>query len=939
VSVVASRCKRVSLQEVSLVVSGLYLLVMVALTWFRPGTQAQYMAIQNILQALPPLLVGLLGLHYAVKTPLLRRRMRIGWTLIGLGCLAWALGDGLWAILESGLGHTVPFPSWPDTGYVLSYAFLFAGLFFLLGQWGSTERIRIMVDSLLIAGSIGILSMYFLVQPLVKTETSAVERWLGVAYPMADLAILFSALLILHVRRLDLPLRRMIMLMSNGLACFFIADSAFFLLTLFDRYRSGAWTDLMWTLGWIFIGSAFVFRRSEFPGQNSRKQDKEPPPPRLIYAIVPYLLAAATTGLVSLCDALDGSISNQTFMSILGLISLIMLRQILLVIQNRRLTERTRRLNTEMSQLIAMQTEYLEELNIEMAERQRIEKELVHHRESLEETVRERTDKLRELNTLLQTEVTERRRAEKEVREELSVRRQIEEALRKSEEQYRMLIEIIPHSVQEIDAGGRINFANRASERMFGYTETELKKMPFFELLAGKEEREQCRQLFSRQTENQPPLKSAVHQGLTKNGQAIWLQVDYNSKRDSEGRVLGLIAIVTDITEQKHLQEQLLRSQKLETVGRLAGGIAHDFNNVLTVVTGYCEMLLARVEESDPTKEAVQEIQKAGRRGAALTQRLRAFSRSQFARPVVLNLNDLIGDMTKMLKLLIGENGHLVFRPAPKLSMVKADPNQLEQVVINLVVNAIDAMPQGGTVFVSTSNIQEDKNFSFHSQAIEAGGYAEIRVCDTGIGMSAEVQAHLFEPFFTTKPKGKGIGLGLAMVHSMVRQSGGHVLVESQPGRGTEIAIRLPRAKGVPAKPESVRKKDDALAGTETILLAEDEEGVLKMTTGILRKMGYHVLPARDGHEALRLSAHFNGHIDLLLTDVMMPGMTGLELAQSMARLRPSTQTLFMSGYSEEMMRQYHVKGSLDPLLRKPFASHELLSAVRAKLTLSEVLA
>jgi PAS domain S-box-containing protein len=913
--------------------AGIFLLIMGVLTWIRPGTTAQYIAVQNILHTLLPLGVGLLGLHYITKVPLHPRSTKSGLALVAWGCLAWAFGESLWTLFESGLGHAVPFPGWPDVGYVASYIFFFAAAIRLLGPWEKNEHVCLIIDSLLIAGSLGILSLVFVIQPLMNAENfSPGFGFLGIAYPMTDLAILFSALLILHARPMPPSLHRTILFLTGSMALFVVADSLFYFLALHKMYQSGGWTDLIWAAGWVSIALSFCTARNAATGAVVRRKEKEFISPRLIHVILPYLLAVCTIVLVSVCDAIDGFITNQTFLALLFLISLILVRQVFLLLQNRRLTTNTCQLNSEMAQLLTMQSSHLQKLKMEMAERQRIEKELLHHRETLEETVLERTNELRELNTHLESEITERKRVEESLHEDIAARQKVEEALRKSEEKYRMLIETIPHGVHEIDLEGRITFANKATQKMFGYPEEELKGMKFTDLIASQEERERVLKEVAMDFEQKRPLKSIIHQNITKEGRLLWVKVDCHYKLDHEERVIGLIVIITDLTEQKILQEQLLRSQKLETVGRLAGGIAHDFNNLLTIINGYCDVLLGRISPSDPQREAIQEIQKAGKRGSALTQRLRAFSRTQLMHPVILDLNDLIIDMNKMLKLLIGEQGNLSFAPGASLGRVNADPNQLEQVIINIVVNSVDAMPHGGSVFISTANVHERYPFTFRHQEISAGRYVEIRICDTGVGMSAEAQEHLFEPFFTTKPKGKGIGLGLAMVHGIVHQYGGHILVKSQLGRGTEILIRLPQAIGEPNKPELATTDLDAHKGSGTILLAEDEEGVLKMTTELLRKAGYRVLPARDGHEALRISAHCSDDIPLLITDVMMPGINGLQLAKSMASLRPSTKVLFMSGYSEETMRNYNVEGPLTPFLHKPFTPADLLAAVQETL-------
>ncbi len=758
-------------------------------TWFQPLSPDLQEVLQNIFQIIPPLVAGAFGCLYAIRGRFSSPLLRIGWLLVAGGCLCWAAGQTLWTLLESSQ-ETPPFPGWPELGFLSAYPLLFTGLLFLFGRTNIAERARIMVDSLLASVSAGILAWVYLLEPILHTEASVTVRLLGIAYPVGDLAILFCALIISRGGKADRQTRRSLGFMSAGLVLLVFADAGFSWDTLHLQYQTGSWYEWMWSLGWGFMASAFLiplYSPALEPGP------RPPPPapvqmPRLLFrASLPYMAALAAIAALAWRQLHAGAISTSEYLLISGLFLLVILRQIFLLARNRRLAERTRLLNDELSRHLLHRNEQMGQLYREMSERQRVEKELVLHQEKLEETVRERTAELQAANVLLNQEME----------------------------------------------------------------------------------------------------------------------------------------------EQRHLQEQLLRAQKLETVGRLAGGIAHDFNNLLTVINGYGEVLQRAIDDDDPRKADVLEIQKAGKRGAALTQRLRAFTRSQIMRPMNLNLNEMIGDMVKMLELLVGERGRLDFLPCEPLGMVKSDPNQLEQVIINLVVNAADALARGGSITVSTANVCVKEPFTCHRQEIAAGNYVEICVEDTGSGMSDNVQEHLFEPFFTTKPKGKGIGLGLAMVYDIVRTCGGHILVESQPGIGTRIRIRQPIVNGTPVPAASEADTLDAFKGTETILLVEDEEGVLKMTGKMLSQQGYRVLPARDAQEALHIGRMFKGSIDLLLTDVMMPGMNGVELAHKLAVDRPATKALFMSGYSTETMRQYKVEFLPKKLIHKPFTTHELLSSIR----------
>lgn len=395
-----------------------------------------------------------------------------------------------------------------------------------------------------------------------------------------------------------------------------------------------------------------------------------------------------------------------------------------------------------------------------------------------------------------------------------------------------------------------------------------------------------------------------------------------------------IIAFFQDITERKRLEEQFRAAQKMEAVGQLAGGVAHDFNNLLGVIIGYSDLLLDRFPSDDPQHQQLQEIKKAGGRAASLTRQLLAFSRKQVFQPKVVDLNALVADLSKMLHRLIGEHIELVTTLKPGLGQVKADPGQFEQVIVNLVVNARDAMPEGGKLNITTANATLDQAYCHsHGASIQPGRYVVLSVADTGIGMDAQTQTHIFEPFFTTKEQGKGTGLGLATVYGVVKQSGGYIWVYSEVGKGTTFKIYLPRVDE-PVEPLGVEHgKTELLQGSETILLAEDAESLRKLTCTFLQNNGYTVLPATNAAEAIEMAAGtHDGPIDLLLTDVVMPGMSGRELADHLAITRPEMRVLYMSGYTDDAIVH---RGVLEPgtlFIEKPFSQEALLRKVREAL-------
>jgi signal transduction histidine kinase len=397
-----------------------------------------------------------------------------------------------------------------------------------------------------------------------------------------------------------------------------------------------------------------------------------------------------------------------------------------------------------------------------------------------------------------------------------------------------------------------------------------------------------------------------------------------------EGQLIGILGIGRDVTERVQLEQQLRQAQKMEAVGRLAGGIAHDFNNILTAITGYADLLLEDLGPTDPRREDAEEVRKAAQRAAGLTRQLLAFSRQQVLQPSVIDVNALVGDLQRMLGRLLGEDVELGTRLDPAVGRVKADPGQLEQVLMNLAVNARDAMPQGGKLTLETVNVDMDERYAADHYPARPGPYVMIAVSDTGTGMSEETQAHMFEPFFTTKEKGKGTGLGLATVYGIVKQSGGFIWVYSELGHGSTFKIYLPRVaepseRSAGAAPTGAQRS----RGTETVLLAEDEPPVRAVARQVLERHGYTVLEAPSAESALDIATRYSGTIHLLLTDVIMPGMNGRELATRLAGLRPEARVIFMSGYTDDAVTRHGVLEPGSTYLQKPFTPDAIARKVR----------
>jgi PAS domain S-box-containing protein len=505
-----------------------------------------------------------------------------------------------------------------------------------------------------------------------------------------------------------------------------------------------------------------------------------------------------------------------------------------------------------------------------------------------------------------------------------------EEKLRRSEERFRQLAENIRGVFWMTDPEMKeLFYVNSAYEEIWGRTRDSLFKAPLSRLDAvDDKDRPRVQAAIRKAADGKYDEEYCI---VRHDGSVRWIWDRAFPILDEHGKVYRLAGIAEDITERKRLAEELRQAQKMEAVGRLAGGIAHDFNNLLTVVIGYCQVLLANLPAQDQWRPCVGEMKKAADRAADLTQQLLAFSRKQVLRPVVLDLNALVAGMKDMIQRLIGEDIRLETTLEPALGHVEADPGQLQQILMNLIVNARDAMPKGGKLTILTANIDLTEADLRGDPDCKPGPYALVAVRDTGIGMDAETRARLFEPFFTTKEVGKGTGLGLSMVYGIVKQSKGYVEVETALGRGSSFRIYLPR---IASEVERISPAEAApvaplARGKETLLLVEDEELVRRMTRTILQRSGYTVLEAKNGHEALHVAEQQPRRIDLLLTDVVMPGMNGRELYQRLARIRPDVKVLFMSGYTDSALLRNGVLESGITLVLKPFAPEALLTHVR----------
>jgi|GEM_PF-4762617 len=526
----------------------------------------------------------------------------------------------------------------------------------------------------------------------------------------------------------------------------------------------------------------------------------------------------------------------------------------------------------------------------------------------------------------------------KDLRQEIENHRVSLENLRKSEEIQGKLVDTIPEIVVRTDMGGRILFVNDYAMKLTGFSREELLGESMLVFIAP-EDHDRARNNMLLAQDGEQAINEYVIQ--KKDGTILFFEVGGDVLRGEDGEPFGRVYVCRDVTSRKlaekeraRLQEQLIQSQKMESVGRLAGGVAHDFNNMLSVINGNAELALQDLGPSDPMYNVLHDILNAGERSANLTRQLLAFARKQTIDPRILDLNDVVGNMLKMLQRLIGEGIRLVWAPGQPLWAINADPSQVDQILANLVVNARDAIDDTGRITIETANVVYDEAYCKGRADCLPGEYVFLAVSDNGTGMSREVMERIFEPFFTTKRSGEGTGLGLATVYGIVRQNGGFVNVYSEPNKGTTFKIYLPRCV-TEDSPMALGKEIRIEGGAETVLVVEDEAAVLNLTRDMISKLGYTVLAASRVEEALALAAEYQGKIDLLLTDVVMPEMNGKELAQRIEALRPGLKSLYMSGYTANVIAHHGILDKGVRFIAKPFSLRDLAARLRETLMAS----
>ncbi|MBW2000590.1 MAG: PAS domain S-box protein, partial [Deltaproteobacteria bacterium] len=515
---------------------------------------------------------------------------------------------------------------------------------------------------------------------------------------------------------------------------------------------------------------------------------------------------------------------------------------------------------------------------------------------------------------------------------DITVYKDVQTALKAERDRAQQYLDIAGCMFVALDREGKVTLVNKAASRILGYDEKEILGKDWFETFLRPEDRKNVRAVFSEIIGGKiEPFQYQENPVLTKHGEERTIAWHNSLIRNNDGHIVGTLSSGFDMTERNRLEEQLRQSQKMEAVGLLAGGIAHDFNNLLTSIMGNAQLAMMEVDKDTPIYEELEEIQRGGKKAADLTRRLLAFSRKEITQPRGLDINKLVGDMEKMLRRLVGEDIELETILEPRLWSVYADPSQVEQVIMNLVVNSREAMPKGGKLTIQTANVEHRAKSSEERELEQGtGSFVMVAVRDTGKGMDKETQSRIFEPFFSTKGKETGTGLGLSTVFGIVKQNKGFIRVRSEPGKGTDMEVFFPKSE-VDKEREAEGEENiihPGPMGLETVLVVEDDDLMRNMTVKALRRYGFRALGAKDYQEAARVNESVKA-IDILLTDVVMSGMNGKELAEKLKSIRPGLKILFMSGYPQDILSRYEISEGEVEFIKKPFSPHALARKIR----------
>jgi hypothetical protein len=895
-----------------------------------------------------------LGIAVLVAAMRFRRPARPrAWALICAGIVMLMLGDATWDWLSI-VQNVEPTPSFADVLYLAEYPFLIAGVILVV----QVRLDRAMVMDTLTVTLGGFLVVWeLLVRPYLDTAAgSPLETAIAVAYPVSDVAILaVIARLFFEPKRWSPALR----LIAIGLAATLFADLAYLRLSLVEENVDTTLLDGFWLMSiffWVAAACHPSARRepAEDPRDWLRMRALRRPflagallllPATLVLAAalnrtvdLPVFVVTWTAVAILVALRLDGAIASaresESRFRILfegSPAGMAMARAGRVILAN----ESVRWVfglaaapeaggttdppaATNLTDLVAADSRTALRGRIEEAEKGGLGSDAF-------ETVGRRSDGST-FPLIVKTQQIDLPEGSASIVffSDVSAERAAGETLRASERRYRELFEGNPLSMLIYDTETlRILAVNDTMVRRYGWSPEEFATMTIADIRPPEE----VGSLLGLLQNDRSPLRTTTVRHRHADGSIIW--ADVTSHEGSWDGRPARVVLAVDATERIRLEEQLRQAQKMEAVGRLAGGVAHDFNNLLTAISGYAGLLRGEFDAGDARIAEVDEILLAGSRAAGLTRQLLAFSRRQVLQPRILNLNESIDELRSMLVRLIGEDVELQIRLGPDLGLVRADPGQLTQVLMNLAVNARDAMPHGGRLTLETANVELDERFARAHEGVRPGPHVKLAVSDTGAGMELETVAHLFEPFFTTKDPGKGTGLGLATVYGIVRQSEGSIDVRTEPGRGSTFTICLPMATGGGQDVVAAGLVQADQNGHETVLVVEDEESVRRLAISVLERQGYHVLAADGPAAARKIVADHAGAIDLLLTDVVMPGGTGPDLAAAAIAARPELKVLMMSGYAQDAILSRGPAGLGAAMIEKPFTPNLLLARVR----------
>ena len=783
-------------------------------------------------------------------------RTRRAWSILTLAFLVYFVANLMWSYYEifSGQGLAV---TWADAAYLAYYPLTLAGLLMFPMARSGRSRLTFALDSSTVMIGASMVIWYLILRPIALAEqTSTLETFITVAYPVSNTVLLFGVVALL-LKRPDKKVRLALGILMAAIVFDVIADFGYSYQTLQSSYEGGNWPDCFYAASFFLMGLSAQF-------QWMRASDSKPRELNLINQSSPFpWLPYLAVGLAySLLLTVAYRHAHESEAHIVWLVigafvitGLVVVRQIIALRENSRL----------------------------LAER----------------------------------------------------------ATRATEARFVSLVEQSSDVITIMEPNGKILYESPSVERVFGYSVAEALGRKLGEYI-HPDSKAEVSAVMARLCKEPGTRGHLEFRLLHKDGHYVDVEAVLTNLLD-DPNIGGIVINSRNIAERRQAEEalresevQLRQSQKMDAVGQLAGGVAHDFNNLLAVIIGYSDMLLARTSPAlnEEARRKVEQIGKAGHRAAGLTRQLLAFSRKQVLQPKLLDLNAVVGDMDKMLKRLIGEHIEMRTILNPNLGTVKADPGQVEQVLLNLAVNARDAMLLGGKLTIETANVVLDSQFTQTHRAVEPGPYVMLAVSDSGVGMSEDVRSRIFEPFFTTKEKDKGTGLGLSTVYGIVKQSGGSIWVYSEPGQGTTFKVYLPCVDQIADISEAAPPSAD-YRGTETVLLVEDEDLVRQIASEMLMTNGYRVLQAQHGNEAVDVSLNHEGVIDLLVTDVVMPVMGGPELARRLAKTRPEMRVLYISGYTDGDIVHSGVLQERTAFLQKPFTAEAFGRKLREVISVS----